>query len=212
MPPNYPQILQTKQELESVQNEVEIARKIFEDTNTSYRDNSFQVFEKIAFYAVGSISLSITYVGYVLSQQTEVLKVSVFYLPLYDYLFISWAFLVLSLFTTLFVRWTDITHTFWASQKEYYKAKKKKEEKKISFFQSYPNIVFQDGKSKDTETAICGENVKKYTDVLIPTTERYEKRSSSLGRIIRYMAISSFVMGIVSLVFFATWTVYLRIL
>ena len=103
MPPNYPQILQTKQELESVQNEVEIARKIFEDTNTSYRDNSFQVFEKIAFYAVGSISLSITYVGYVLSQQTEVLKVSVFYLPLYVYLFISWAFLVLSLFTTLFV-------------------------------------------------------------------------------------------------------------
>ncbi len=212
MPPNYLQILQTKQELESAQNEVETARKIFEDTNTSYRSNILQVFEKIAFYAVGSISLSITYVGYVLSQQTEVLKETVFYLPLYIYLFISWAFLVVSLLTTLFVRWTDITYVFWARQKEYYKAKKKEGEKMIPFFESYPTIVFQEGKTKDTEIAIYRENLKTYTDVLIPKTEKYEKRSFLLDRIIRYIAIASFVIGILFLLFFTTWTVYLRVL
>src|SRR3989338_10236421 len=142
MLPNYLQILKTKQELESAQNEVETSRKIFEDTNTSYRSNILQVFEKIAFYAVGSISLSITYVGYVLSQQTEILKEIVFYLPLYVYLFISWAFLVLSLLTTLFVRWTDITYVFWGKQKVYYQAKNKAAEKMIPFIESYPTIIF----------------------------------------------------------------------
>lgn len=212
MPPNYLQIFQTKQELESAQNEVETARKLFEDANTSYRSNILQVFEKIAFYAVGSISLSITYVGYVLSQQTEVLKETIFCLPLYVYLFASWAFLVASLLTTLFVRWTDITYVFWGRQKEYYKAKKKEGEKMIPFFESYPAIIFQEGKTKDTEIAIYRENLKTYTDILIPKTEKYEKQSFLLDRIIRYIAIASFVIGILFLLFFTTWTVYLRVL
>jgi len=212
MPPNYLQILRTKQELESAQNEVETARRIFEDTNTSYRSNILQVFEKIAFYAVGSISLSITYVGYILSQQTEILKETVFYLPLYVYLFISWAFLVLSLLTTLFVRWTDITCVFWARQKEYYKAKKKEGEKMIPFLDTYPTIIFPNDKDKESEKAIYQGNIKTLDDVLIPTTTKYEEKSFVLDRIIRYIAIASFIIGILILLFFATWTVYLRVL
>jgi len=212
MLPNYLQILKTKQELESAQNEVETSRKIFEDTNTSYRSNILQVFEKIAFYAVGSISLSITYVGYVLSQQTEILKEIVFYLPLYVYLFISWAFLVLSLLTTLFVRWTDITYVFWARQKEYYKAKRKEGEKMIPFLDTYPTIIFPNGKDKESEKAIYQENIKTLDTVLIPTTIKYEEKSFLLDRIVRYIAITSFIVGILILLFFATWTVYLRVL
>lgn len=212
MPPEYLQILKTKQELENAQNELENSRKIFNETSISYRNNILQVFEKIAFYSVGSISLSITYVGYVLSQKTGVLSEIVFYMSLYVYLFISWGFLVVSLLTTLFVRWTDITYVFWARQKEYYQAKKKEHEKMIPFLETYPTLVFPSGKNKETEKAIYQTNIATLDTVLIPTTVGYEKRSFLLDRIIRYIAIGSFVLGILVLLFFVTWTVYLQVI
>lgn len=212
MPPNYLQILKTKQELENAQNELENARKIFNETSNSYRSNILRVFEKIAFYSVGSMSLSITYVGYILSQKTGILNEIIFCLPLYIYLFISWGFLVISLLTTLFVRWTDITYVFWARQKEYYKAKKKEHEKMIPFLDTYPTIIFSSGETKESEKAIYQNNIKTLNEILIPTSANYEKKSFLLDRIIRYVAVGSFVLGILLLLFFAVWTVYLSVI
>ncbi len=133
------------------------------------------------------------------------------YLPLYVYLFISWGLLVITMLTALFVRWSSITYVFWGQQKNYYKAKKTEAEKELSFLQSYPNIAFPIGKDKDTETPVYNENIKIYSEVLIPKTEGYEKNYLIINQILRYSAVISFIAGILLLLYFTASTVYLLI-
>ena len=61
-------------------------------------------FEKIAFYSAGIISLSITFLGYVLSKSGIVLFDKALGIPLYYWIFTAWGFLFIALILSLYIR------------------------------------------------------------------------------------------------------------
>lgn len=67
-------------------------------------------FEKIAFYSAGIISLSITFLGYILSKSGMVLFDKSFGVPLFYWIFIAWGFLFITLFLSLYIRVFSAKH------------------------------------------------------------------------------------------------------
>lgn len=61
-------------------------------------------YEKLAFYSAGIISLSVTFVGYIVSKSEIVLFEKFLCLDLYQLLIISWAMLLLSLLLSISIR------------------------------------------------------------------------------------------------------------
>lgn len=205
------QIQQIRQELEAAQNDIQEKRETFNKTQHLHRNHLLRLHEKMAFYSAGSISLSITYVGYLISQDKNILIEKIFTFPLYTYLLFSWFLLMLNLIISLFIRWTASRYVFWVRQGEYYKAKKELDTKRLSFLSTYPNIVFEKNRDKQTEIAICQSNINTLNNNLIPTNSRYEKLSFYVDKIFRVTTALFFVFGIFSLTFFASWSVFLRL-
>ena len=61
-------------------------------------------YEKIAFYSAGIISLSITFIGYIVSKPGKILFEEIFGIRLYQLLIISWIILLLSLTFSIAIR------------------------------------------------------------------------------------------------------------
>lgn len=74
-------------------------------------------YEKIAFYSAGSLSLSITFLGYISSWTTNPLRYSSFIgLPVYYILLFSWVTLFLSMIFSLYMRLffsESLLHQVW---------------------------------------------------------------------------------------------------
>src|SRR3989344_8751700 len=78
-------------------------------------------YEKLAFYSAGIISLSITFVGYLVSSSNNILFDEVLFLKLYQFLIMSWASLFLSLVLSLSIRLLGATYAARVTYKDWIK-------------------------------------------------------------------------------------------
>lgn len=81
------------------------------------------VIDKLAFQSAGIVSLSMTFVGYLLEDYRGVLATPLVEIPLYQYLFASWFLLAATLLLSLFVRWWSARHVVWAASSNFFETK-----------------------------------------------------------------------------------------
>lgn len=82
----------------------------YSNASDKLTEASFLFFEKIAFYSAGIISLSITFLGYVISKPGAILLNKSMGLPLYAWIFIAWFLLFISLILSLYIRVFSAEH------------------------------------------------------------------------------------------------------
>ena len=177
----------------------------FIDSQVKYRDSLLIVFEKFAFYSAGIISLSITFLGYLFSQDKCILTEYFLYMPIYMYVYISWIFLIINLISSLFIRWTDSLYIFYNKQTYYYKSKKDFEDHKFKFMDIYPNMIFE--KDKASDIAVCKNNIN-ILGKTVDTLNKQEARYFKIDKALRVVSVITFVLGIVMLLLFVLVSTY----
>jgi hypothetical protein len=67
-------------------------------------DATYFFYERIAFYSAGTISLSITFVGYLASKSGNILFKEIWFIKIYQLLIVSWTMLLISLLLGIALR------------------------------------------------------------------------------------------------------------
>src|SRR5271157_5400151 len=111
--------------LRKSEEDFKVAIERFSAAQVESKEAHITFYEKMAFYAAGIISLSITFLGYVISKNQAVIWVVFAGAPLAYLIFTSWILFVGCLLIGVSYRriWSDFL--FYTSYKEYLEAQKK---------------------------------------------------------------------------------------
>lgn len=196
-----------QKELEESQDNRVIEWKKFQEAEKEYRDSTVSFFDKISFYSAGIISLSITFLGYLLSQEKLILLSCFFKIPIYYFLYISWPLLMLALIAGLLVRRNDAFHNFFSCQCHYYKSEEEFHNKKTEFLEVYPHIISKNNDiEKDIE--ICKNNSKRLKEDIICKLEKNENKYFKYYTLVQKISVITFVLGIFFLLLFTIFSTY----
>lgn len=196
------QSLKIKQEAESAQNDANIAWEKFDKIQINHKKEVINIFEKMSLYSAGIISLSITFVGYVLSENKSVLLVNLINIPIYIFLYISWVVLAINLIIGLVIRWADSLYLFFNSQHFVHEKRKESEEKKLELLKTYSNLVFSKESGRDEQIRICEINIETLNSHLIKETKNKENLYFISVKWLQKVSVTMFILGIIFLLIF----------
>ncbi|MCX6716273.1 MAG: hypothetical protein NT077_04680 [Candidatus Taylorbacteria bacterium] len=141
-------------------------------------DEITETLNKLSYIAAGTISLSMTFLGYVLnigSSARYVLRTIVFGIPIVDVLYLSWFFLLVSVFFGIVVR-------LWNAK---------------YLWNSHFHLWF-----KDLSNNASGES-KVNLESVVSDAEKGRDKYWLLSKCVQYSTIISFVLGIFLMIAFA---------
>lgn len=191
-----------KQAIEDAQDKMRKVVKEFSSMQYKYRKNINSIYEKMAFYSAGIISLSITFIGFLVSREQHLTQ-HFLCIPIYVYIYSSWIILAITIILSLLIKWIDSKYLFYNSQLNYHKSRKELEEKRIDFFKNYPNILFEKNSNQEKEIATSQKNIEILDSCLINKTSKRESRNFKLQIIFKILASVLFAAGILLLIIFA---------
>lgn len=174
----------------------------FNAAQSETKEAHIAFYEKMAFYSAGIISLSITFLGYVISKNQTTIWVSLAGIPLAYLIFTSWVLFACCLLIGIFYRriWSDFL--FYTSYKEYLEAQKTNCEERVSFQEHYPgHILSTHGKTREELIAIERENVQIVSEKL-KKIEGKETKYGRLGDVIGVVCTACFSGGMVLMITF----------
>lgn len=160
-------------------------------------------YEKIAFYSVGAVSLSVTLLGFILKEFKQILWFSLINeIPIVAFLCLSWIYFVLALITGIvYIRFRAFYASYWGGR-IYSEARKEFEQKRLELIKYYPGeILFSNGGTAEGAVKTGIANIKKLNWALKYNTTR-EKIYYFLMLVVGSIAELSFVLGITALVVF----------
>jgi ABC-type multidrug transport system fused ATPase/permease subunit len=196
------QNLKIKQEAESAQDEANSAWKKFDIAQINHKKEVINIFEKMSLYSAGIISLSITFVGYILSENKSVFLVDFINIPIYIFLYISWGVLTVNLIIGLIIRWADSLYLFFNYQHFFHKKRKESEEKKLELLNNYSNMIFSADSGRNEEIKICKTNIETLNEHLIKKTKNKEEFYLKSVKWLQRISITMFIAGIIFLLAF----------
>lgn len=173
----------------------------FNKTQEDTKEQGVQVAEKIAFYSGGIISLTITFLGYILSNQNsrQILTPRLMGMPLYYYLYISLIIFIATILFGLFARRFDAFYTFYAAYVHFIKKSKTREEKVLEMIYSGYPLVGDTPEELEKKTK---KNINIY-DTQLPLNKGHMDRSFKFKMACLNGATIGFVLGIMLLSIFA---------
>ncbi len=92
-------------------NSIQEAAIAYSDANDEHTKALSSFYEKLALYSGGVISLSITFIGYLISVEVDVLTEEAFSVPLYEIVFLGWGLLFVTLLVGIYIRVFTAEHT-----------------------------------------------------------------------------------------------------
>lgn len=190
------------QDVQSAQKATNKAAGYFEESQLTYKKEMITVFEKMSLFSAGIISLSITFVGALIPDNSTLLAENILGVPVHVLLYISWASLTLNLIFGLAVRWADSMYLFFNAQGYWHKRRKKHEELNLQLNESYPNLVFSEDTSRENEIVIAKRNIETLSSTLIPRTKKKETFYFKVTKNIQKSATLTFALGILFLLIF----------
>ena len=125
--------ISARQELEQAQTELSENGGVFMKVQLEVKDKLISVAEKMSLYSAGIISLSFTFIGYLISQKSIKFSITFLYIPAYYYLYLSWALLAINLLIGLTIRKFEALYDFYGSQRKYHESEKIFKRKKLKF-------------------------------------------------------------------------------
>jgi hypothetical protein len=180
------------------------AAKLYSDTNDKLGDAISTFYEKTAFYSAGIISLSLTFIGYILSKPNNILFYKVCGLPLYYVIFAAWLSLFLSLILSLYIRLFSsqhsslLAHNMWVGL---YAKDRQNILEQVKAGQATVTGIEEDKLPEWLETA--GNTVKEY-GTIVAHSDKKLKIYDFVSHYIRIVASALFIIGaLLTLVFAA---------
>lgn len=206
--------LVNKAKVENAQKEVQSAGQEFTEQQRGFKKSIAGIHEQIALYSSGIISLSITFLGYLLSSDKGVTAIQTarIIVPVYWILYVSWLLLTLSIVLMLLIKWFDALYLFFNSQHNYHQKRKELQEALIPYYQTYPNIIFEAGSNLDSEIRVANTNIETLKNELIPKTFKKANDYYTWFDRLQKASIASFISAIVLLLLFAVAVTRLVIL
>jgi len=199
--------LAAKTALEDSQKEASRAIEQFNAEQMNYKERFLVIVDRIALFSVGTISLSVTFFGYLLSVNRLVLHVILFGIPLYYYLYSSWILLLASSVSCLIYRLVDAQYLFYGAQHYMQKARKKSHEALSRIYESDYPIIFSQDTTREKEIATAKKNVEILENI-IGRTSKKENFLFTFSQWCKFCVGLFFVGGLVFLVVFAVVSTY----
>ena len=169
-------------------------------TKTQRRVNSdlVKVVERVVFYSAGIISLSMTFIGSLLHDGTNPVRIVVHCVPLIYPLFFAWSALLLAFLSGLFVRWHNGKHLFFVDASDHYKKSQEFHSAQEKHVQSGLPVGFTGGVTKETFL----ENLSKQLEWDKKTHHEMQKGNKTAMRwklALQYICFVSFIVGFIVL-------------
>lgn len=188
-------------------NTLDESAKAYSQTSDELMSAYASFFEKIALYSGGIISISITFIGYLLSKDATVLLQEFLGFHLYWLIFLAWALLFLSLMLGIYIRLFSATHMSKQMHSEW-----------VKFFEKDRKEALQ--KIKSGEMSVNGISEEELPSWLLgaeDTVNQYSeavKKSEKSVRIydfislyIRKVAVTLFILGCLAILLFVALSI-----
>ena len=165
-------------------------------------ETGLYVVEKMVLYSAGSISLSITFLGYLLGHYELLLAEKFLSVPIYYILYLSWALSAITIVTGILAKSFDAYYRYYVAVSDYFTANKQQEEKVRDLANVGVPIFLEKGGTIDDFLQETTGRVDRYSKKIA----KYKKQEAfwfKLKMWILNSAIISFVFEILLLVLFA---------
>lgn len=182
------------------------ASQRLDDTSLKVNEDLIKTVEKFALYSAGIISLSITFLGYLIEQNKTILLTEMYKISLIGYLFLSWIFLVITLIIGLMVRFWNAFYLFYETTSDYLKWRSAYKNRLVKLSKlNYPIIS-----STDDKQTFIDITQKESEDLSINSTKtkKSAEKYFTITRFVCKYIILFFILGVILLTIFASVTVY----
>ncbi len=186
--------------------ELDKASKMFEERQIKTNNNSVKFSEKLSLSSIGIISLSMTFVGYLINENKQIFSSSLiccdYHFPIYVFLYFGWICLMVVSILGLFIRHFSNKYLYFNSLRYYLESDKKATKKKIPYLETYPNIHDINGKNKEEMINSEKEVLKNREDLLSLPKMKKESFFLKLQNISMQIIIVLFIAGMISVLVF----------
>lgn len=167
-------------------------------------------YDNLALYSAGAISLSVTFMGYIISSKPEVLNESIFGFGIINFLYISWFAFVVSFIASLLVKKYSAYHLSAFGFSNYTKHYKEFCEVKVQYLKSNPqDLIFQDG-DLDENLNVQKSNLNKISKAHNHNVGK-EKKYLKTTKVLKLLSEFGVFLGIILLVTFSVFITRLLI-
>ena len=200
------EIEKNKMAYDTATKELNKASKMFEERQIETNNNSVKFSEKLSLSSVGIISLSMTFVGYLINENKQIFSLPFiccdYHFPIYVFLYFGWGFLMVVSILGLFIRHFSNKYLYFNSQRYYLESKKETTEKRISFLKIYPNIDDVNDRSRKEIINDEKQELGNIEEQLSSSKRKKEDFLLKLQNSSMQIIIISFVIGIISILSF----------
>lgn len=182
------------------------AAKMFTAVQEGVGASFLDVLEKLALYSAGIVSLSVTFIGYLVSNKLTILSSALWGVPLRYVLFLSWFLLVVSMLAGLFARWFHAGYRHANAGEEYMG-------KRRLFFATQDEYI-KSGFEVRTDPGLSAEDYVKQNEGVIAQAQQlvddFSKVKKTRWDIYYCLALTcrvAFVVGVVALALFSSLVV-----
>lgn len=160
------------------------------------------VVEKMAFYSAGAISLSITFLGYLLQKYNVLLTQHFLFLPVYYVLYLSWICSTITIVTGIFTKKIDAMYRYYVAIAEYFDKNKTQQEKVLGLVETDYPIILDDGETIVSFKKLTTDRVDNFSKKI----EGYKNKESFYFKtkiLVQNVSMISFVLSVLLLTLFA---------
>lgn len=187
----------TFQEVKSTGEKLTRTTKGTNQVYKEFRGHALDFYFKLSLLAGGTLSLSVTYIGFLASKTG-------FSIYFAEFLYLGWFCLVLSVLSSMYRNHFYFNFGHWQVLTESNKARLASEEAVLNALMKYPdyfaNLTTDEEKKDALDSSSNNIEVIKRS---IPTTSEKEKRTEMFWIVTENTAHISFVLGLILIVFFA---------
>ncbi len=192
-----------KRNFEATSHFVKETTKLVNDVQLEHKRDLIAFNDKIALYSSGVISLSITFVGFIISLDTAILAHNISILnklvfPIKYLLFTAWGFFSISLISSLFIRLNISLQIFYSRKRSWIESQKEYSKAYLDLYKINPNSTLGDYETFEDAVEVQVKNILSYEKPLKETSFR-EKLFQYFVGFLNYLSILCFVAGILLL-------------
>jgi hypothetical protein len=177
----------------------------FNDTQIKVNEDIVQALQQLSYVAAGTISLSITFLGYLLSQgeTTRAVLASHFLMgiPLIWLLFVSWILLSVAVILGLLYRFFNSWYLYGTAGSDWAETNKKAKEKMLEFIDAGLPIFFEETNDREQGRTGVDESKRNYA-MLHGVFKSNTRIYTHLTYLSRRVAIAVFISGMLLLLVF----------
>jgi hypothetical protein len=172
-----------------------------------YKKNLWIILEKMGFYSAGIISLSTTFIGFIISVDKSVIAQELaFQIPISLLLFASWFIFAACLVLAFAYKWFDNYYMYYSSKFNLVKNHRDYDKEQLKLIKADSNIDFAENITHEIYSNDLTKKIKQLEEI-ITNTDKKQKEHLKISTILQYIIPILFILGIILLLFFISLSI-----